>query len=1327
MEMLAAAAADGLAGSATFAERGSGVGRTFHRNPLPEFERRLFNQLRSTSNEHTSTAYSLDRGIRSKAMRCPNPTIRPVSPNMKTTHLHSWRAAVLAILLAPCAYSQAQTTSAPPAAPPAPDDELVVLSPFEVKAASDPQSYNAATTLAGNRLNTDLRDVGSSVTVITSQFLRDTGATNNASLLQSIGGAEVSGVYGNFAGSGSSSSNSILAEDDARPNENTRIRGLAAADNTRDFFRTEIPWDSYNTDRLDIQRGPNSILFGQGSPAGIINAGTKGASFHNSGEVEARYGSYGSARVSLDINHVLVPGQVAFRLDALRDDEKYEQKPAYSKDQRLSGAIRIEPEFLKKNGNRTIFKANFESGQIDSNNPRQLPPMDHITPWLTPGSQAYQVGLNGLASWVNGGTVPASTAANDYTSAARPNANSALPAYNPYFTNGQFLNDNFPLAVFQQGSTQGATGTYRFPYVAQTGTPSGFNFYNPTTIGGFPGSWVSLNGASNVAVFNQADYSNAGAFKDVAITDPSVFNSYKHLIDGNTKKEWQRFWSGSANLTQTFLDDQVGFSLDYNKEHFEVGQINMFGGSVPLYVDVMKTNNDGTSPATATLNPNYGTPFVVNHNYPTNNSWISDRENKRATAFVTHDFRKDISGLLGQIIGTHTLTGLAAEDEQNTSAMGWQRYGYLGGAQALATSIYATTAASQNLNFLSLAPQEVIYLGGSLVGKPLSGVNIPGITGNPTIGSNSISYFSFAPNPANPPGATSSPANYVGWTSSPLLTVTDSEASAANRQALATSAGLTRSLTTSQALVWQGKLLDGALVGTYGWRKDINKSWASNANINDANDPNNINFNALKLNSNPDGRVEVQSRSYSIVAHLGDLPGLKGLAKNLPVNVSLSYNVSTNFKPDSSRVNVNGDAIGAPSGKTIDRGILIETRDGKYSLKVNRYKTSIANGSNPNGQSFAQSLIKFVGWTAYYNNVFYYRTNQDGGKPEGADGNPGIGSGPGPVGQNGTPNGSGGAGYFFQADPVTGVQYHTAAVDALQIASTQAVRAWETQINTDFPNFFKQWNLTSLAATQSGLLGRGNMQNAAPETGFAITEDTVSKGWEIELNANPTKNWRITLNATRTDAVRTALGDPALAKFVAETTNMVQNTAGGAQHWFWGTSDVPTLKQTYYISYGDAFAELGTFYSELQAQQGIAVPELAKWRFNLAQNYDFTHGPLNNFNIGGGVRYSSATIIGYPLAGDPKSPPPYLPVVSMPYYGPSELYVDLWVGYHHKLTNKINWNIQLNVENVGKKDSLIPVSLQGPQGPIGGPYTYSPAAYRIAPAQKFTLTTRFEF
>src|SRR5450631_2719547 len=320
--------------------------------------------------------YPQDRGGRFESSRDLNPATCSVSPNMKTVPKLSRRAAVMAVLLVPCAFMHAQTVAAPAAAS-AEKDDVLVLSPFEVKATSGSESYTADSTLAGNRLSTRLRDIGSSVTVVTSQLLLDTGATDNTSLLQRLGGTEVSGVNGNFASAGSGSSATLLTEDTVRPTEGTRIRGLAAADNARDFFITDIPWDSYNVDRIDISRGPNAILFGEGSPAGIINATSNTAAFISSGNIDLRVGSWGSFRQSLDINQVIVPGQVAVRLDLLHNDQKYEQQPAYSNDKRISGALRIEPAFLNKNGNRTIFKANFERGQVDSDNPRALPPTDH--------------------------------------------------------------------------------------------------------------------------------------------------------------------------------------------------------------------------------------------------------------------------------------------------------------------------------------------------------------------------------------------------------------------------------------------------------------------------------------------------------------------------------------------------------------------------------------------------------------------------------------------------------------------------------------------------------------------------------------------------------------------------------------------------------------------------------------------------------------------------------------------------------------------------------------------------------------------------------------
>src|SRR5688572_14538008 len=110
--------------------------------------------------EPTSTACPLVWGNRPEAVADLNPTLRPVSPNMKTTLRPSRRTTLLAALLIPCAFMNAQTSQGPTPSATAPvqDEDVVILSPFEVTAGTD-RSYTAATTLAGNRLNTQLRDI----------------------------------------------------------------------------------------------------------------------------------------------------------------------------------------------------------------------------------------------------------------------------------------------------------------------------------------------------------------------------------------------------------------------------------------------------------------------------------------------------------------------------------------------------------------------------------------------------------------------------------------------------------------------------------------------------------------------------------------------------------------------------------------------------------------------------------------------------------------------------------------------------------------------------------------------------------------------------------------------------------------------------------------------------------------------------------------------------------------------------------------------------------------------------------------------------------------
>ncbi|HEY9156232.1 MAG TPA: von Willebrand factor type A domain-containing protein, partial [Opitutaceae bacterium] len=73
-----------------------------------------------------------------------------------------------------------------------------ILSPFE--RSSEPRDgYTATPNLAGTRINTDLKDTASAVTVVTNKFLQDTGGKKDESLLNYTNSSEIAGLNGNFA------------------------------------------------------------------------------------------------------------------------------------------------------------------------------------------------------------------------------------------------------------------------------------------------------------------------------------------------------------------------------------------------------------------------------------------------------------------------------------------------------------------------------------------------------------------------------------------------------------------------------------------------------------------------------------------------------------------------------------------------------------------------------------------------------------------------------------------------------------------------------------------------------------------------------------------------------------------------------------------------------------------------------------------------------------------------------------------------------------------------------------------------------------------------
>ena len=199
----------------------------------------------------------------------------------------------------------------------------IELSPFVVNTTKD-VGYQATNTLAGTRLNTSLKDIGAAVSVYTQEFLEDINVSKLQDILTYTASTESAGQNGNFSGVTGESSAEV--RDD--PSSVNRVRALAQATRTRDFFATDIPGDGYNFNTITISRGPNAVLAGVGNAGGIIDSALRKATFNDSFRVVSRFSSYDSHREELGFNKVIVPKRLAVRLDLLNDDKNYRQKPA---------------------------------------------------------------------------------------------------------------------------------------------------------------------------------------------------------------------------------------------------------------------------------------------------------------------------------------------------------------------------------------------------------------------------------------------------------------------------------------------------------------------------------------------------------------------------------------------------------------------------------------------------------------------------------------------------------------------------------------------------------------------------------------------------------------------------------------------------------------------------------------------------------------------------------------------------------------------------------------------------------------------------------------
>jgi iron complex outermembrane recepter protein len=162
----------------------------------------------------------------------------------------------------------------------------------EITVTGQQDGYRVPNASVGTRTNTSLRDIPASIQIVPQQVLQDQQVTTINDALKNVAGVTQTapaylGQFGSFT-----------------------IRGFEAVDSTGNFTRNGLSYafgggkaaNFANIERIEVLKGPASVLFGSSNPGGTINIVTKQPLRDPFFSVEATLGSYNFYRGTVDLS-----------------------------------------------------------------------------------------------------------------------------------------------------------------------------------------------------------------------------------------------------------------------------------------------------------------------------------------------------------------------------------------------------------------------------------------------------------------------------------------------------------------------------------------------------------------------------------------------------------------------------------------------------------------------------------------------------------------------------------------------------------------------------------------------------------------------------------------------------------------------------------------------------------------------------------------------------------------------------------------------------------------------------------------------------------------
>ena len=1111
------------------------------------------------------------------------------------------------------------------------DPKIFDLSPFTVS-ENESVGYAATSTLAGTRIKTDLKDLGAAISVVTEEFMEDVGATDALSLLSYTANTEVGGNQGNFSGANDTGFGRFVQTDErTNPQTNQRVRGLLSADLTRGFFLTDIPFDSYNTERVTVSRGPNSLLFGIGSAGGVINNATKQAIQNNDfGEVGVRFDNYGSWRTNFDYNKSIVEDRLAIRVAMLNESQEYRQEPAFEDQTRFYGTL--DWVILESDSALTRLRVNFEDGEQTGSPVEIVPPTISYDTWFEPI-------LPNIAQYTG----------------VTPEARVRAPSDGGGTWEFQALHDD-PIGGHGRINTKTRPLTFRHVgiwYSERGATSPDVGIPGMNLAGYFGiGNWKSSDTAASSGLINTPlaahlglgpaspvgtiqDHRTASAYGDTnyafgffpsTLQNRDVFDFYNHVYSNGLDHVQRDFDAFNIALEQTFFDGNLGFEFAYDEQSYQTFQDFLFAGgmstSLARATDITVHNTVWLP--NGQLNPNVGRAMSWVRR-PTQRTDMSDRETFRITAFAEFDLSEN-DGFLGWL-GRHRITGLKNDytrdtyhratallthsTEFNMDSAQSSRLGN-GGRRSINITAYTSESSLvglQSMDDVRLHPIDITRPkhGDSFlwtyVDNQSAGAFNSGVAGDRMMHTANVDIVRSDVRPYGGPEG----------------------------------GGISQTTIEAEAIAWQSYFLDDHIVALYGYREDDTENFARNSTaetsvpIYFADGSYNQEFTALSPNPRP--KVVGQPNDTQTWSVIGRYP--ETWFGELPFNLQAHWAQSENFNPVGVRSNILGGPIFEPSGSTEEYGFMISTDDNRYSIKFNWYETRVSNVNAGVSTNVANNAFGRINQyrDAEIANEIPFLTQLDLYAGDAA------------------------------SHPIKSYgQWYEAVLSALPQELKNTVNP--RQVDTDGDGVWDEYDFDAIPNLEA-------------------TRDLLAEGFELEFVANPTASWRILANLSQQE---TTFSNTAPLMFKI-TREYVQNSLAAGLGDF---REDPNLERDAELFDEGLPLMLGPIAAQ-RAKDGQTSAEQREWRFTGVSTYEFQEGALAGWGFGGAVRWEDEAATGFVQLIDSETGA-VIPDINRPFFDDGLFSGDAWITYQRPiLDGKVNWRAQLNVRNLVGESGNIPV------------------------------------